>query len=97
MKYLDKSFTVGQPSTTAMACERCVYGRGEHAEWCPKFACVFPHQADYEEWKPSRTAKNQWRCRKCGRITQGAERRCLHPPGYDVSEVLDLLRYRINP
>lgn len=34
MKYLGKTpFTVGQPAKST-ACERCVYGRGQHADWC---------------------------------------------------------------
>jgi len=37
MKYLQKSFTVGQPSQVT-CCEGCVYGRGSHhAIWCPVF------------------------------------------------------------
>ncbi len=33
MKYLDAKFTVGPPIKST-ACERCVYGRGRHAQWC---------------------------------------------------------------
>ena len=33
MKYLQSSFTVG-PAVKSTACERCVYGSGEHAGWC---------------------------------------------------------------
>lgn len=34
MKFLNKRFSVNGPQTTAMACEACVYGRGEHKEFC---------------------------------------------------------------
>jgi hypothetical protein len=35
MRYLESSFTVGPPaSLDGIACEQCVYGRGEHAEGC---------------------------------------------------------------
>ena len=33
MKYLDPSFSVGPPAKVT-CCEKCVYGRGEHAPWC---------------------------------------------------------------
>lgn len=35
MKYINKTFSISPPSTTRMACERCVYGRGPHREGCP--------------------------------------------------------------
>lgn len=35
MKYLQSSFSVAHQAKTLNCCERCVYGRGEHAEWCP--------------------------------------------------------------
>lgn len=35
MQYLNSSFTIGQPAKLdGVGCERCVYGRGEHAEGC---------------------------------------------------------------
>ena len=34
--FLGKSFQVYGPENTDMACEACVYGRGAHAEFCPK-------------------------------------------------------------
>ncbi len=33
MKYLEKSFSVG-PAVTHTCCEKCVWDRGEHADWC---------------------------------------------------------------
>jgi hypothetical protein len=33
MKYLQPTFSVG-PAAKSTACEKCVYGSGEHAEWC---------------------------------------------------------------
>lgn len=38
MKFLNKRFSVNGPQTTAMACEACVYGRGEHKEFCHEAA-----------------------------------------------------------
>ena len=40
-------------------------------------ARYLPHDADYEEHTASNSGKFQWKCRKCGRVTQGAERRCV--------------------
>lgn len=34
MKYLNKSFSVTMPRDTRGCCEACVFGRGEHANWC---------------------------------------------------------------
>lgn len=39
MKYLEPKFSVGGPATTAGCCEACVYGRGEHADWCERLDC----------------------------------------------------------
>jgi len=37
MKYLQTSFTMPQAKPDpAMCCDACVFGRGEHAEWCPQ-------------------------------------------------------------
>ncbi len=36
MKYLSSApFSVGQ-SGKSTACEKCVYGSGVHADWCPE-------------------------------------------------------------
>lgn len=35
MQYLKEKFTVPPPERVT-ACEACVYGRGEHAAWCPE-------------------------------------------------------------
>lgn len=35
MKYLQPSFQIPPPSSTAMCCEACVYGGEVHEEWCP--------------------------------------------------------------
>lgn len=32
--YMYTRFSVPPPAHAHMACEACVYGRGEHAEWC---------------------------------------------------------------
>jgi hypothetical protein len=40
MMYLQKSFTVPAAPKKIMACERCVYGSGQHAPWCPEGRCI---------------------------------------------------------
>lgn len=35
MKYLEKTFSVGMPGQSPMACELCVFGSGRHMEGCP--------------------------------------------------------------
>lgn len=35
MKYLQPSFTMPKAEPNPlMCCEACIFGRGEHAEWC---------------------------------------------------------------
>lgn len=59
MMYLQKSFTVPAAPAKITACERCVYGSGPHASFCPL----------NDEWAfighgsgplPGRNAKIEW-------------------------------------
>lgn len=53
MKYLNPSFSVGPPAKVT-ACDRCVYGRGEHAYWCDYWlsvpACVWREALLSDYW-----------------------------------------------
>jgi hypothetical protein len=62
MNYLNPTFTVGGPAKLdGITCERCVYGRGEHAEGCratvvierlnPKLKALYADEAFQREWK----------------------------------------------
>jgi len=45
MEYLKPKFTVGPPERVT-CCEACVYGRGEHAFWCPMLVYYTRDQVD---------------------------------------------------
>ena len=45
------------------------------------------HEAKYIPHSPSPSGKNQWRCIRCGRTTQGLEREC-----YTIQMRLDELQ-----
>ena len=49
---------------------------GRPGEMAREYFAQYRHFPDYEDAPPSNSGKSQWRCRVCGRITQGAEREC---------------------
>ena len=43
MKYLQSTFTIPPPERVT-CCEACVYGRGEHADWCGRRLAIKPYR-----------------------------------------------------
>jgi hypothetical protein len=64
MKYLAKSFTVPAGPSKSTACECCVWGRGEHAAWCPERTQEIPWWGYGKlviDWGSSRPPMCGWR------------------------------------
>jgi hypothetical protein len=55
------------------------------------------HLADWEPHDPSPSGKCQWRCKRCGRITQGAEKECLTPETMTEAETDEWAARIFNP
>jgi hypothetical protein len=65
MLYLKPKFTLPAGPSKSTACERCVWGRGEHAAWCLRavgFANGCPH-GGYNLLDCCETAVTEWRTR----------------------------------